>query len=469
MESTASNASFPLSESVTLSNENDVFISYSRKDKSFVQVLDTAFRKQNRDPWVDWDDICKGEDWWHSIQRGIEAADTFVFVVSPDSLASEVCHDEVEYAAQCHKRFLPIIWREGFDQEKLPAAISRHNWLFFRETDDFDASFQELLEALNTDLPYVQAHTRLLVRSLEWKHKKEDSSYLLRGTDLEQARKWLSQGANKEPRPTDSQIDYINASSDARRLRRIARHKARLIIGLVTVIANFLFVFVGLAALYSYMLGLVEVQGLKTMKDSLEGTLKGIDGDDFQELVQLSQNSEDSDFIEHPLYQEHQTWLTTIHTIDPEARSITYTKAKDSNTLMAIGDALRSKKLDSLSAVTSGNVLEVGQTIVFDDIQAMLDGLEGSSLDGVEDYGDLYDVIKYDENQGNSWIDIYAPIQNSAEETVGALNLRYDVTYLQDITENLAHHIFNAYIVVFIWLVISSFLIVRATRIPEDT
>ena len=126
---------------LSATKNNDVFISYSRKDKDFVASLDKAFRKIGRDPWVDWDDIRKGEDWWQSIKRGIEAADTFLFVVTPDSIASNVCRDEIEYANQCNKRFLPIVRREGFDSQNVHPAISRHNWLFFRETDDLKTAF----------------------------------------------------------------------------------------------------------------------------------------------------------------------------------------------------------------------------------------------------------------------------------------------------------------------------------------
>jgi TIR domain-containing protein len=36
---------------------NDVFISYSRKDKTFVERLFAALEQQGHDAWVDWDDI----------------------------------------------------------------------------------------------------------------------------------------------------------------------------------------------------------------------------------------------------------------------------------------------------------------------------------------------------------------------------------------------------------------------------
>jgi hypothetical protein len=40
---------------------------------------------------VDWEDIPKGTGWLNEIYAGIEGADIFVFIISPDSLASEVC------------------------------------------------------------------------------------------------------------------------------------------------------------------------------------------------------------------------------------------------------------------------------------------------------------------------------------------------------------------------------------------
>ena len=58
---------------------NEVFISYSRKDESFVRKLDAALRAHGRDPWIDWEDIPLTADWWSEIQAGIEGADSFVF------------------------------------------------------------------------------------------------------------------------------------------------------------------------------------------------------------------------------------------------------------------------------------------------------------------------------------------------------------------------------------------------------
>ncbi|MBW4693561.1 MAG: TIR domain-containing protein [Lyngbya sp. HA4199-MV5] len=193
----------------------DVFISYSRKDKDFVKTLHTALAKCDRDAWVDWEDIPLTADWWQEIERGIEAADTFVFVVSADSVASRVCNQEIDHAVKHHKRFVPVVRRDDFDRPQAHEALRRHNWLFFRDDDDFDQAFQSLLDAIDLDLEHVHAHTRLLVRAIEWNEKKQDDSFLLRGSDLKAASGWLSLGTDKDPKPTALQTQYILASGKA--------------------------------------------------------------------------------------------------------------------------------------------------------------------------------------------------------------------------------------------------------------
>ena len=90
----------------------DVFISYSRQDEPFVRRLHQAFVQRERDVWVDWEDIPLTADWWREIQGGIESADTFIFVISPDSAQSEVCYNEADYASENNKRIVPIVYRD---------------------------------------------------------------------------------------------------------------------------------------------------------------------------------------------------------------------------------------------------------------------------------------------------------------------------------------------------------------------
>ncbi|MEL6331097.1 MAG: toll/interleukin-1 receptor domain-containing protein, partial [Cyanobacteria bacterium J06626_26] len=82
----------------------DIFISYSRKDTAFVRILDAALIRSKYDTWVDWQNIPLTADWWQEIESGIEAAHTFIFILSPDSVASKVCRKEIEHAVKNNKR-----------------------------------------------------------------------------------------------------------------------------------------------------------------------------------------------------------------------------------------------------------------------------------------------------------------------------------------------------------------------------
>jgi WD40 repeat protein len=211
----------------------DVFISYSRKDRAFAEKLHNALAQADRNAWIDWINIPETADWWNEIQRGIEAADTFVFIISPDSVISEVCGDEVDHAVRHNKRLIPVVWREGFDVNQIHSVLRRYNWLFFRESDDFDERFHRLIEVIDTDLQHTRAHTRLLIRTLEWENKGRNDSLLLRGDDLTDAECWLAQSLNKEPQPTEQQTNYITKSREAenayQRIVQAARQAKRMI------------------------------------------------------------------------------------------------------------------------------------------------------------------------------------------------------------------------------------------------
>jgi WD40 repeat protein len=204
---------------------HDLFISYSRKDKEFVRRLDEALTARGREAWVDWEGIRPTEEFMQAIYGAIEGADTFVFVLTPDSVASAVCAREIAHAAAHNKRMVPIVARE-VDAQIVPEPLAKLNWIFFRETDDFEAAAGSLVNALDTDLEWVHAHTRLLTRALEWEANKKSNSFVLRGEDLRSAEQWLAQaGTEKERQPTALQTEYIIAS------RKAAARRQRIMLG----------------------------------------------------------------------------------------------------------------------------------------------------------------------------------------------------------------------------------------------
>jgi tetratricopeptide (TPR) repeat protein len=211
-----------------LPRPQEVFISYSRKDTDFVRRLDEALKSRGREAWVDWEDIRPTEEWMQAIYAAIDGANTFIFVLTPDSVASAVCGREIAHAAAHNKRMVPIVARE-LNAGTAPEALAKLNYIFFRESDDFEKATDTLINALDTDLDWVRAHTRLLTRAIEWETKGKNNSFVLRGDDLRTAERWLAQAStNKEPKPTALQTEYIIAS------RKAATRRQQITLGAVT-------------------------------------------------------------------------------------------------------------------------------------------------------------------------------------------------------------------------------------------
>lgn len=186
-----------------------IFISYSRKDIDFAGKIVQALAENNLDTWIDWKSIPKGEDWEQEIYRGIEEADAFLFLISPDSVVSEMCNKEAAHAVQNGKRILPIVVRNA-ERRIVPDEISKRNWIFCRDGQDaFNKAIEEIQKTIHTDYEWLKYHTKLQVKALDWERYK-DASRLLRGKELRDAEQQVVDiGSQKDPQPTSLQRQYI--------------------------------------------------------------------------------------------------------------------------------------------------------------------------------------------------------------------------------------------------------------------
>ena len=224
-----------------------VFVSYSRKDIEFAKRLTAQLQESDLDFWIDWEGIPPTVDWWNEIEKGIEEADIFLFLISPDAARSKVCTREVDVAVKNGKRLIPLVVRDISDDET-PAQLSHLNWIFFRELDDFNAALKKLLTSIHTDYEWVQIHRRLQVKALEWERNHRESSFLLRGKDLDVAEQQLASNTSKEPHPTDLQREYVFESRKAvDRQRRISAGISMGAIIALAALAVFAFIQAGIA------------------------------------------------------------------------------------------------------------------------------------------------------------------------------------------------------------------------------
>lgn len=191
----------------------DVFVSYSRKDGDFARDLNRRLQENGKNTWFDQESISSGVDFEKEIFKGIEGADNIVFVLSPDSVQSEYCEREVEYAAKLGKRFITILCRET-DPQDMPEVLRVINWIDFTIKDK-GRPFGELMQELELDREHAHQHTVLQQRALEWDKNQQSPDYLLNNSACQNALSWIEEADGKNPLATPLQKLYIQKSQIA--------------------------------------------------------------------------------------------------------------------------------------------------------------------------------------------------------------------------------------------------------------
>lgn len=188
-----------------------IFISYSRKDNKFADRLRDQLINAGFDAYLDKHDIAPGEDWRERLGGLIETADTIVFVVSPDSVRSEICDWEVNRAERLEKRILPVVCRDVEDKT-VPERLKRLNYVFMRTAAEEDTSFADLVNALEVDIEWIRQHTRYNERAVEWEKSGQPTRLLMRGNGINAAEIWRDQRPITAPELSNVQRTYIAES-----------------------------------------------------------------------------------------------------------------------------------------------------------------------------------------------------------------------------------------------------------------
>jgi TIR domain-containing protein len=125
---------------------HSVFISYSRRELPFVDVLLGALEDEGVEVWVDYHSLVPARPWLDQILEGIRQAEVFLLVVSKESMASTNVRSEYQYALEQKKRIILII----FEAVSLPPALQNCEWIDFHTS--FSKKKMELLAQLDTPI-----------------------------------------------------------------------------------------------------------------------------------------------------------------------------------------------------------------------------------------------------------------------------------------------------------------------------
>jgi formylglycine-generating enzyme required for sulfatase activity len=203
-----------------------IFVSYSRKDMAFADRLEAALKGRGFEPLIDRTEIFAFEDWWKRIEALIGRADTVVFVLSPDAVASDVALKEVAYAASLNKRFAPVVCKPVADSA-VPEALRRLNFIFFDDPARFEGNADALATALQTDIGWMRRHTELGEAARRWAGAGLPNGLLLRSPVLEEAEAWIAYRPHGAPPPTEETQKFIAESRKAEIETRKSEARAR--------------------------------------------------------------------------------------------------------------------------------------------------------------------------------------------------------------------------------------------------
>jgi len=83
-----------------------VFVCYARVDKPYcIRIIETL---QAHELWYD-QRLYAGQDWWKEILRRLDWCDAFIYLLSPDSVASLYCRRELEIALRLKRDIIPVL------------------------------------------------------------------------------------------------------------------------------------------------------------------------------------------------------------------------------------------------------------------------------------------------------------------------------------------------------------------------
>jgi len=92
--------------------QKNIFLSYGRKDAMDIALsLEEFFKRENFNVWLDKSEIRLGMSWEEQIEKGIEACNIFVALLTPHAVRrpNGVCLDEISMARYKEKKIIPVM------------------------------------------------------------------------------------------------------------------------------------------------------------------------------------------------------------------------------------------------------------------------------------------------------------------------------------------------------------------------
>ncbi|XP_035690300.1 uncharacterized protein LOC118425519 isoform X3 [Branchiostoma floridae] len=128
----------------------DVMISYSHQDMDFMRKMRGSLEASGISVWVDEQGLGAGVDFLNKIGHAIVEAKVFLSLLSPNSVTSKYCKDELALAYISNKPIFPVAMATRDSLRKnmdfgMQLTLAPMEWVDFSDRDSFDVSFAALV------------------------------------------------------------------------------------------------------------------------------------------------------------------------------------------------------------------------------------------------------------------------------------------------------------------------------------
>ncbi|MEM7056856.1 MAG: toll/interleukin-1 receptor domain-containing protein [Pseudomonadota bacterium] len=196
-----------------------LFISYSRRDSEAAHAMVMALEAEGFAVTIDTRDLPFGEEWQQELRDFIHAADTVIWLVSPDSVGSRWVNWELGEVQRAGKRLFPVVVRET-TPEDLPEALGKLHLLPAKGMFQVVDHLPPLVAALHTDRGWVKEYTRLGMIARTWVAGGQGTDRLLRGRALKAAQDWRIRRPSAAPPADPAILDLLAASEHGAKRRQ---------------------------------------------------------------------------------------------------------------------------------------------------------------------------------------------------------------------------------------------------------
>ena len=133
-----------------IEERKQIFISYKHKDVKAAETIVTYLEAQGWSVWIDKEGIKAGADWRGAIADGIKHSVALIFLVTPDSVTSKYCKEEVYFASCCKKAIFPVVIVNPGEALTggMQLILSRIQWTFADEEGQLAEALPKILEKI---------------------------------------------------------------------------------------------------------------------------------------------------------------------------------------------------------------------------------------------------------------------------------------------------------------------------------